>query len=102
MVYQLRPAKPSQLRPGQQKEWLTRVQEEKKKCNDATHREVEGFMGITPIKLCQQTLRKQSLLRRPQLPQGLAHIGLTSPKPLARDELPSEQRDQKYINYKLA
>ncbi len=66
-----------------------------------THRKIKGFVGIAPIKLCQQTLRKQSLLRRPQLPQRLAHIGLAAPEPLAGDELPGEQGNQKHIDQKL-
>ena len=51
MVYQLRPDLLSQFRLGNKKERLTREHEERKKCNDATHRQIKGFMGIIPIKL---------------------------------------------------
>ncbi len=73
-----------------------------KKKRNTTHGEIKGFMRVTPIKLCQQTLRKQSLFRRPQLPQRLAHVCLPAPEPLAGDELPGEQSDQKCINEELA
>lgn len=66
---------------------------------EPTHRKVNRPPLNAPIKLRQQALREQPLLRRPQ--PSHARPNFKPPAPLARDELPRKEHADDHAREKL-